>query len=117
MVFPKLKSLVSADLAATALPNDPDNFSISFQAVIGTAESDGGDIFSFTAVSAGFLAIERRTIWGRGLLVVPEFSWPTVQSAVERLLTQSARSTWPEAAAEINKVLCWEFDNYQRANA
>jgi len=117
VIVPKLKSLVSPDLAPPALPNDAENFSVSFEALIGPAAVNGGDIFSFTAVSAAFLASQGRTTWGRGLLVVPEFSWPTVQSAVERLLTQVMRPTWSEVAAELNKVLCWQFDDYQQAKA
>lgn len=116
MVFPKLKSLLSADLVAPSLPEDPKVFSVPFEAVIGPPNTEAGDIFSFTAVSPEFLASQCRVTWGRGLLVVHEFSWPTMQAAVERLLTQAARPTWPEAAAELNKVMCWQFDNYQRSN-
>ena len=113
MVVAKLKSLASPDLMPPDLPNDLRSFSVAFEAVIGPTDSEGGDIFSFTAVSAAFLVAEGRTTWGRGILFVPDFSWATIHAAVERLLRQVQRPSWDAVASELNKFLCWEFDNYQ----
>jgi len=115
MIASKLKSLSSIDLTEPDHPDDEGSFSIPFDAVIGPVAEEGGDIFSFTAVNAAFLASQGRTTWGRGILFVPNFSWPTIQAAVERLVAQVQRPTWQEAAVEFNKVLCWEFDSYREA--
>ncbi|MBN8887908.1 MAG: hypothetical protein J0I77_19440 [Rudaea sp.] len=114
MVIPKLKSLTSPDLAAPALPNDLEEFSVPFEAIIGPSSISGGDLFSFTVVNPAFLLSSPRTTWGRGLLILPEFSWSTVQFSVERLLTLAMRPSWSDVANELNKTLCWEFDNYQQ---
>jgi hypothetical protein len=112
MIFPKLKSLESVDLPPPTLPPDCKKCSVSVSATIGVGERDGGEIFYFTVVTAEFLCSQERTMWARGLLIVPEFSWDTVREAVKRLLVQTARASWREVATELNKVLCWEFDNY-----
>jgi hypothetical protein len=117
MIFPKLMSLTSPDLVEPKLPTNPEHFSVALEALIGPSSSGASDIFSFTAASPSFLAEQRLTTWGRGLLVVSKFSWPTIHSAVERLLIRCVRATWPEVAGEINKVLLWQFDNYLQRNA
>ena len=117
MICPKLGSLESADLCAPALPLDTKNCSIPFSATIGPDGRDGGDIFYFTLVTAEFLYSARRTQWGRGLLIVPEFSWETVHGALRRLLIRAIKPSWAEVAVELNKVLCWEFDGYDRKSA
>lgn len=113
MIRPRLKSFECADLSPPTLPSNPKNCSVAVSATIGLADSDGGDIFYFTVATAEFLASEKRIVWGRGLLIVSEFSWDTVREAMNRLLVQAARPSWSQVAAELNKTLCWEFDNYR----
>jgi hypothetical protein len=113
VIFPKLVALTSPDLDESSLPDDPCSCSVFLQAVIGSDVSSG-DVFSFNAVTPAHLE-SAGTLWGRGLLVVPEFAWPTVRSAVERLLLHAARPSWELVAAELNKSLYWEYDNYRPA--
>jgi hypothetical protein len=81
-------------------------------AVIGPADSEGGDVFSFAVVTPSSIASEVPR-WGRGLLILPSFSWPAVQAFVERLLIRAARPTWDEVAAELCKETNWEFESYE----
>jgi hypothetical protein len=46
------------------------------------------------------------------MLIVESFSWTIVHRMLERLLAHAVRPTWNEVAAELNKELLWEFDNY-----
>ena len=112
MITPELKGLLSVDLERPHLPEDPDDCEIEFAADIGPAGAPGADIFRFTVATPKALSRETRFRWVRGLLLVPVFSWQTVDLAFQRLPAHCARPTWDEVARELNKRLLWEFDNY-----
>ena len=107
----RLKSLGSPDLADGAMPPNPERCRILMTATIGSEGTDGGDLFNFTVVTPDALLSDEAS-WGRGLLIVPSFSWQTVTRMLERLLRHASRETWQASAAELNKELLWEFDNY-----
>ena len=113
MVTPELKSLGSSDLERPAIPRDPTNCSIALQASIGPKNAHGEELFQFQVVTPTFLATNGLPRWGRGLLIVEQFSWPAVERALERLLAHAHRNTWAEVAAVLNHELLWEYDNYQ----
>ena len=83
------------------------------QASIGPKGAEGEELFEFQVVTPSFLAKEGLPRWGRGLLIVEQFSWETVDRALERLLARAQRNTWAEVAVVLNHELHWEFDNYQ----
>lgn len=112
MIHPTLISLSSSDLAAGSLPPDVQRCLISMNATIGPNGSSG-DNFSFVVATPSALAESRSFGWGRGLLIVEEFSWGIVERSVSRLLAHSARQSWQEVAQSLNKELLWEFDGYQ----
>jgi hypothetical protein len=112
MIYPKLISLSSSDLAAGGLPAEVLRCVISMNATIGPNDSSG-DNFSFVVATPSALAETRTFGWGRGLLIVEEFSWAGVERSVKRLLAHSARPTWREVAQCLNKELLWEFDGHQ----
>src|SRR5688572_11497123 len=112
MLALRLKSLGSADLANGAMPADPAHCRVSMTATIGSEGTDGGDLFYFTVVTPKAL-LSDEPVWGRGLLIVPTFSWLAVTRLLDRLLRHASRETWQASAAELNKELLWEFDNYK----
>jgi Immunity protein 8 len=111
MPIPKLYHLYSIDLERPALPADPRDCEVLVQAEIGFGGLAGADEFAFSVVTPSRL-VGDGTRWGRGYLIVPEFSWQTVERAVERLLMHADRPTWAEAAAELTKEMRWEFEHY-----
>jgi hypothetical protein len=113
MIAPELRSLDSPDLERPQLPADPDDCAVAFEATIGPSGSPGAEIFAFTVVTPTSLARETRFRWGRGLLIVPRFSWEAVDLALARLLAHAARQSWVEVAQTLNQNLHWEFDNYR----
>jgi len=115
MITPQIKSLISPDTNRPNLPDDPQNCSVFCEAEIGSTNSEGADIFSFTVATPSALTSETRFLWGRGLLIVPSFSWETVDLALARLLAQATRPTWPEVVHELSKNMHWEFENYHEA--
>ncbi|HYO75168.1 MAG TPA: Imm8 family immunity protein [Thermoanaerobaculia bacterium] len=115
MIYPRLKGLSSPDLPAGELPAVPDDCSVLIDAEIGPSNSEGADLFSFQVVTPKWLLRDDAVLWGRGLLIVTEFSWPKVSTAVEKLLMHAARSDWSGVAQELAKELHWEFEHYSQA--
>jgi hypothetical protein len=113
MITPQLKTLVSADLDRPNVPDEPGNCEVALEATIGPDSSDASEVFAFSVVTPAALGRETRFRWGRGLLIVPTFSWEIVDHALARLLAHCSRATWPEVARQLNQNLYWEFDNYR----
>ena len=112
MIFPVLKGLSSPDLNEPSLPEDPSDCAVLIEAEIGS-NGQGADIFSFTVITPTHLMRERDAHWGRGQLIVSEFTWEGVRSAVTKLLSHASRETWEMVAAELSKELRWEYENYR----
>jgi hypothetical protein len=112
MSIPVLHSLRSPDLERPSLPPDPLSCAISINAEIGPAASGGADGFSFIVVTPDQLLGSADRRWGRGCLVVREFSWESVESAVRKLLKHADRPRWEDAARELAKEMHWEFEGY-----
>ncbi|VXB72693.1 conserved hypothetical protein [Luteimonas sp. 9C] len=112
MIFPKLLSLSSSDLAPGHLPPDPKHCIVQVLAKIGPSCVSAGDDFSFAVATPSALAESKTFGWGRGTLVVDSFSWLQVEDAIDRLLAHASRPSWQEVAQALNHELLWEFDGY-----
>jgi hypothetical protein len=112
MLALRLKGLDSLDLAEGAMPADPEHCRILMTATIGPDGTDAGDLFNFTVVTPKAL-LNDEAVWGRGILIVPTFSWQAVTRMLDRLLRHASRTDWHASATELNKELLWEFDNYE----
>lgn len=111
MIFPRLLSLDSSDI--NHLPADPACCLVAVTARIGQAGADAGDYFQFTVGTPAGLAEENYSGWGKALLVLPEFSWPAVERAVERLLAQCAGPSWEAVTTKLATHLNWEYEGYR----
>lgn len=105
MIVPLLKELSSTDLARGRLPPDPTDCSILFYAVVGEAGGAGAEGFYFAAVTPIALLQAGAAEWGRGLLILPRFSWPAVEAKLRNLLAGAHRETWVEVVDELSKSL------------
>ena len=110
----EIKSILSPDLVGEALPPEADNCAVLIEAEIGEKGKEGAEIFSFTAITPKYLALHPETRWGRGYLLVEEFSWEKIKNMLARLLQHVRKESWSEAAVELSKELHWEFENYQK---
>jgi hypothetical protein len=113
MITPELKSLFSPDIGRPALPLDPEDCIIFVEATIGPKGEESSEIFSFSVVTPKGLAREALPRWGRGFLLVSEFSWGAVEHALEHLLVHARRNSWSKVASVLNQELHWQFENYQ----
>lgn len=113
MIIPELKGFFSDDIERPSLPTDPEDCLIYMHAAIGPKGSEGMDRFFFTVATPKGLLREALPRWGRGYLMVEEFSWVAVERAIQRLLAHAHRNSWSEVAVALNQELNWEFENYQ----
>ena len=109
---PIVKSIMSPDVDRPALPPDPSHCSVFIEVEIGPSGESGAEIFSFSVVTPSKL-IGGGPVWGRGLLVLDEFSWAGVDVALSKLLRHCEGATWSEVSSQLNKELHWEFENYR----
>lgn len=117
VICPQVRRIYSPDLDPPQLPDDPSDCEVFFRLFIGPTDGEGEEAFSFTVVTAARLSRGAEARWGRGKLIVPVFEWPMVAQAIAKLLAQSARPTWGEVVAELNKELVWEFDGHKPTDA
>ena len=113
MIIPELKSIFSPDLEYGQLPNKKENCSVFIELTIGPKDKKGEEIFSFTAITPKFILDNLSINWGRGYLILKEFSWEEIEKSVTRLLNHCSGKNWDEVSAKLNKELRWEFENYQ----
>jgi len=113
MIQPEIKSILSQDVEYGNEPPDPEDCSVFIEVGIGPKGEEGADIFSFEVVTAKYLMHTVETRWGRGYLITNKFSWPLVESTLNKLLAHCSRQTWQEVATELGKELHWEFESYQ----
>jgi hypothetical protein len=109
----EVKSMISPDLDYGKVHWEPDNCSVLVEVEIGEKGKEGADIFYFNVVTPKFLLEHPTNRWGRGYLILKEFSWREIESFLNKLIHFVKKDTWDEVAVELSKELHWEFDNYQ----
>ena len=116
MIQPELRDITSGELVPPDLPPDPADCAVAFRALIGPREADGAEVFTFTVVTAAYLARTLGHTWGRGYLLLDTFDWNIVVRAVAQLLAQCTADSWTEAILLLNRELVWEPNPDRSAN-
>jgi Immunity protein 8 len=87
------------------------------QADIGPVGEEGAETFDFTVCTPSGLADrlenDERPFWGRGLLIVRRFDWDQVEAALNQYVRSLSGEEWHNVATKLNRVMCWEFEDYQ----
>ena len=111
MAIPIVHYLSSPDLERGALPANPTSCAVVINAEIGPLKA-AAENFSFIVVTPDQLLPRGGIRWGRGYLIVDEFSWEAVESSINKLLLFADRPTWKESAAQLAKEMHWEFEGH-----
>lgn len=110
----ELKGIYSPEYNAPHTPDEPDCCAVLMHADIGMAGGKGADNFTFTVITPNFLIKYPETRWGRGYLLMPEFSWPEIERMVNRLVSGISAESWEQATSQLCQYMDWEFENYQQ---
>src|SRR5689334_15003332 len=103
----ELKGIYSPEYNEPHTPDEPDCCAVLMYAGIGAAGHEGADCFNFTVVTPKFLAKWPETRWGRGFLLMPEFSWPETERMVSRLVSSVSAESWEGAVGQLSQYMKW----------
>lgn len=113
MIYIETKELFSPEIDKPDLPTEPDCCSVHMYADIGIKGKEGADHFYFRVITPKFLLEHPEVRWGKGYLLMPEFSWSETERMINRLVLSITANTWDEAARKLSAYIDWEYDNYQ----
>ena len=87
------------------------------QAMIGIEGREGDESFGFTLCSPAWLMTEvvaksEGYEWSRALLVLPEYDYQKIESAVRDLCSRAERPQWDSIAEYLARYTLWEFEDY-----
>ncbi|WP_020393842.1 Imm8 family immunity protein [Thiolinea disciformis] len=108
----EVKKIFSTELRELALPEDPACCAVTVFVDIGLKHSEGAEQFHVLVVTPQFLIQHPATFWGKGCLLIPEFSWREVIRMIERLVSSISVCSWDEAVKVLCNYMEWEFENY-----
>jgi hypothetical protein len=108
LVHPEIRQIHSPSLEPPALPEDPYDCAIPFQALIGPRGGAGHESFNFMVITPVRLAKRPEGTWGRGMLIMPAFEWTAVAQSLAELLSRAVRPTWHEVIDALGRELLQE---------
>lgn len=114
----EIKALHSPDLddLRTSQPDDPVNFGILVQAMIGPAGEDGEESFDIMVCTPSWLTAklaEQGPVWGRHHLFLPRYDYAAIKSAIQALCDAAEGESWDQVATYLARYGQWEFEDYQ----
>jgi hypothetical protein len=115
MIKAKLDGIYSPELASGRgeLPSEVTNCWVAMHADIGADNERGTDTFTFYVTTPRFLedSLKSETVQlGRGLVIVNEFDWGVVESAVASICDSVRAESWEEAAVLLSRSFFYEFE-------
>jgi hypothetical protein len=117
MVQPEIRQIRSLHLEPPAMPDDPRDCEVAFEAFVGPKDGEGDEAFYFLVVTPQRLSRAGEARWGRGTLVLPAFDWQTVAACLAQILARCTRPTWEQVVSELSKDLVWEADRRDESDA
>lgn len=114
----KLKGLSSPDVELqTFYPEDENSFGILIEAEIGAEGGAGADLFQIMVCTPDWIKekySDRKTVWGRHMLIVFEFDLAEIREAINRYVEGCVADDWPGLALKLARIGAWEFEDYQK---
>lgn len=112
----KFKDLYSIDIpeGKPELPKDPNDCWIVIHADIGTDDgTEAADTFLFYVCTTNKLSEILEQGFGRGLILVNQFSWTVIEEAITKICNSTTGKDWEEIASKLSRYGYWEFEDYQ----
>ena len=111
-----IRSIWSTDLPQGDMPRNPASFQGQFFADIGPIDSEQSETFKFLVMTFNELQKINSTVWGSGILLMPEFSWAELEPQLLFRLSHIRSANWEQSIDEIKRLLQLqdEYWNSQR---
>lgn len=100
-------------------PDDPADFCIGMDVIVGIQGGEGGDIFGFEVCSPKWFQKNRAQdpAFSRHVLFINEYDELAIKTAVERLVSEVSGETWNEIANRLSRFMFWEFEDYEESHS
>ena len=104
-----------ADALEDVYPNDPENFRIDVEAVIGTKGSKGADNFIFYVATPKYLETKfgEDAVFLRHYLLVKDWNPAVIKARIVKLVSTTTGNDWKEIATKLSRYGYWEFEDYK----
>lgn len=98
-------------------PDSTEDFGVAAEAMIGSAESGGADIFSFEICTPIWFKRNRLDdlAFARSTLFVAEYDEDQIKNHVIKLVLSIEGDSWVDIAAKLSRFMTWEYEDYQAA--
>jgi Immunity protein 8 len=118
-VHAELRSLLAPDAPggdpSAFTPDDPFDFGLLVQALIGPAGEPGEESFDFTVCTASWLArqdLPKGFEFQRGKLVLNHWDPGLMVRAISDLCLRTQGADWRAVAEKLSRYARWEFEDY-----
>lgn len=118
IVKPELRRLHSPDLMdmQTSQPENPRNFCMLVQAMIGPRGEPGEESFDILVCTPRWLEqslANANVLFGLHYLFVDHYDYEWIRGAIARICNSLSGASWDDVASQLDKYGAWEFENYQ----
>ncbi len=115
MVQAELRRLRGTDVIdlLNFTPEEPDNFCVPFQAVIGPMGGKGEDIFDFVVCTPKWVEQQIQKsgpFFGRARILVNEYNYDQIFNAVDALCNSLSGDTWETIEYKLRLYGDWEYE-------
>lgn len=96
-------------------PDDPFEFCVAAEAMIGPQSENGTEIFSFEVCSPRWFERHRgdKGMFVRHVLLVNEYDEQIIKNAVTDIVEKASGATWRQVATKLARYMFWEFEDYE----
>ena len=113
----KIRHIFSPDIEnlETWYPEDPDRFGFLLELIIGPADEEGEELFTFEVCTPQWLRERRETesaVFGHHRILVFDYDYRRIRQMVEGLVERTRGESWTEVATKLNRYATWEFEDY-----
>ena len=114
-----LKRMYSVELPVSLneyRPTNPENFGLSIRFEAGLLGSDATDLFDLFVCTPDWIkeqCTQEGAIWGRHILLMPEYDYDLMLQAVTRQMAACQGKDWNEVANKLARFTAWEFEDYR----
>jgi hypothetical protein len=98
------------------LPENPDNFCVLIQALIGPSKDKGEEAFDFLVCTPKWISNEvekEEFILGKDHIVIKKYNYGYIFKIISELCNRISGDDWNAVAYKLGHYGRWEFDDYQ----